>query len=352
MAAAAGGQTSKGCVPPGSQHAGEPGQTPLFHLCARKPAAARENRGSAASPGAEPHAACPKGTPRRCWGITVPGRLPPTPGPTLQPVRPRPPLAEPRLPRDVLLAVPAARNSPLLAGVEERKQSCQRRRDSCCSCSRSPPCSRCCRELGSGCPSSSGERLCPPGPGMHPAEEPGPPLPLVSAVAGSWSGTVPGRAVALGEAGLAAAWRAHTPAPQNLLPALPGSRRAGMPQGGGDGGLSPTAGGEGMGDAAETLTDAFRNLKTRRSPLRLRGESPKAGDEGESCGKAAGCRTGAEQARQRGSASGPTAALQPVQLGKLGRALSLLGGREGAGGEREVYWRGRHAPRGEGCDSW
>ena len=107
-----------------------------------------------------------------------------------------------------------------------------------------------------------------------------------------------------------------------------------------------------MGDAAETLTDAFRNLKTRRSPLRLRAESPKAGDEEESCGKDAGCGTGAEQARQRGSASVPTAALQPAQLGKLGRALSLLGGREGAGGEREVYWRGRHAPRGGGCDSW
>lgn len=171
-----------------------------------------------------------------------------------------------------LWAVPAARISPPLAGAKECKQSCWCRRDSGRHRGYLLPCSRC-----------RGELRVPPVPprlGTRPAEEPGPPVPLVSAAAGSWPGTVPGRAMA--------------PAGSSV-----GSSPAAGGQGyatgqGRIGGLSPTAVAERMGDAAETLTDAFRKLKTRSVPFAPSPDCPEAGDKGVVPGQS---RTGLEAAR-------------------------------------------------------
>lgn len=152
---------------------------------------------------------------RHCWGTQCLGGRPPPQVPlcSSNPLGHRTDL---RLLRDVLLAVPAARNSPLLAGVEECKQ-----RNSCCSCGRSPPCSRRCGELGSKVSLQQHRALLPPPPGLRtrPAKKPRPPLLLVSAAAE----TVSSSATALGEAGLAAVWWWWGLAPYNLLSALPGS---------------------------------------------------------------------------------------------------------------------------------
>lgn len=87
-------------------------------------------------------------------------------------------------------------------------------------------------------------------------------------------------------------------------------------------GLSPTAAAEGTGDTAE-MPQMLLGPPCAQSSAR-----PKAGARGQSC---------------RQDTLVPAATLQPGQLGKLGRASSVLGVQEGAGGEREVYWRGRDA---------
>lgn len=125
--------------------AAPPGSTPPFHLRARKPAAAKGNRSSAAKP---QHRAPERGVPRKhttvlLLGHTVPGGYHPPPPPLRSPRV----LSHRRSPHDVLLAVPSCEELPSLADTEECKQSRQRRRDSCCRRGRSPPCS---------CPAAAG----------------------------------------------------------------------------------------------------------------------------------------------------------------------------------------------------
>lgn len=200
---------------------------------------------------------------QRCWGTQCLGGHP-RPQVLLCSSSPLGHCMDLRLLCDVLLAVPAPRNSPLLAGIEECKQ-----RNSCCSCGRSPPCSRRCGELGSKVSLQQQGALLPP-----------PPSP-------AWGRVLPR------SPGLPCCWflLQQRPSPA-VLPLLgkPGWQQCG---GGGawfhttccllclaargqgccsagqmEGGLSPTAARERMGNAAKTLTDAFRNLKPCRSPLR------------------------------------------------------------------------------------
>lgn len=95
---------------------------------------------------------------QRCWGTQCLGGHP-RPPVLLCSSSPLGHCMDLRLLCDVLLAVPAPRNSPLLAGIEECKQ-----RNSCCSCGRSPPCSRRCGELGSKVSLQQQGALLPPPP--------------------------------------------------------------------------------------------------------------------------------------------------------------------------------------------
>lgn len=151
----------------------EPGQTPLFHLHPRKLTAAGGNHSIADGP------ACPQGrvlSPEagqplsRAAAPLSAGTEAPSPSQpwVLQGLR----SAVRRT--TCFLAVPAARNSPFLAGVEECKQSCHPWRNSCCSrrpggCS--PPHARRCGEPGwRAALQQRGESSCPAGPGIRPAD--------------------------------------------------------------------------------------------------------------------------------------------------------------------------------------
>lgn len=240
VAAAAGGRTSEGCVPPA---ASEPGQTPLFHPRTRKPAAARGNGSSAASPRAEPHAGVLR-EPRSSAGAH--GARMAAPGPGIRSAAHTP---------SALLATPralghASRQELPAAGRGEGRSQPPAPRGSCCSRGHSAPCSRCCAEPGSRRPSSSGQPRALPGGGRI--------LPRSAGLPGCCSRPAPSPAVPRleGKRGWQQGWAL---APRNPLPAQPSSGRAGMPQRRGEGGLSATAAEEGRATLlghAQTLSGA------------------------------------------------------------------------------------------------
>lgn len=144
-----------------------------------------ETAAAAASAGAEPQNGLSQGSNRRrCWGTR---RL----GGRSRPRSPRGPghAHASRADRATCFSVvPTARNSPALAGAEECKQSCQRRRDSCCS-RRGRSAAMLAPLRGTGLWVSL--RSSPPGLGTRPAEEPLAPLPLRLAAGQGPSPAVP-----------------------------------------------------------------------------------------------------------------------------------------------------------------